>query len=114
MMTTNQAPAGGTNRVSQLMNMGQSAWRLAQDPSVPLMLKFIPILAVIYVISPIDLVPDVLPIVGQIDDVAILLLALGLFVRLAQDHAGTPAASTSGGPGSAAEDFTTTYRVRED
>jgi len=55
------------------------AWK---DPSTPLLAKFITILAVAYAVSPIDLIPDFIPILGQLDDLVILpvliLLALAL------------------------------------
>lgn len=56
--------------------------RLLREPAVPLVSKGLPILAVLYVLSPLDFVPDVLPIVGQLDDVGLLLLALQAFLRL--------------------------------
>jgi uncharacterized membrane protein YkvA (DUF1232 family) len=39
------------------------------------------IIAVIYLISPIDLIPDIIPIVGWIDDVIMLLTAIGIFIK---------------------------------
>ena len=58
------------------------AIRLIRDPSVPLLMKVLPILAVLYVIFPIDFVPDVLPVVGQLDDLGIMLLGVETFVRI--------------------------------
>jgi uncharacterized membrane protein YkvA (DUF1232 family) len=56
--------------------------RLLTGPRVPPWLKAIPIGALLYVISPIDLVPDVFLGFGQLDDIAILLLAVKLFLDL--------------------------------
>jgi len=59
-------------------------WRLLRDPRVPRALKLlVPALAVVYVLWPADLIPDLLPLIGQLDDAAILLLALTLFESLA-------------------------------
>src|SRR5258708_26300586 len=55
--------------------------RLLREPRVPLLLKLIPVLAAGYVISPLDLVPDVLPVVGQIDDLGIVFIAVEAFLR---------------------------------
>jgi len=55
--------------------------RLLREPRVPLFLKLIPVLAAGYVISPLDFVPDVLPIVGQIDDLGFIFIALETFLR---------------------------------
>jgi uncharacterized membrane protein YkvA (DUF1232 family) len=58
------------------------SWRLMQDERVPWITKVIPVAAVIYVISPIDLIPDFILGLGQLDDLAILLLALKTFISL--------------------------------
>jgi len=62
-------------------------WRLFWDKRVPIYLKLILIGAVLYVISPIDIIPDWLyPIIGEMDDVAVLFIALRLFItRSPQD-----------------------------
>ena len=62
------------------------AWRLIQEPRVPSWAKAIPVLAVFYVVSPFDVVPDVLPFLGQMDDIGILVLAIKAFVK-ASPHA---------------------------
>lgn len=58
-------------------------WHLTRDPRVPLYIKIVPILAVVYLIVPVDLIPGFLPIIGQLDDLAILTLAIQMCVRLA-------------------------------
>lgn len=58
-------------------------WKLVRDNRVPLYTKTIPGIVLAYLIIPIDVIPDFLPLLGQIDDLAILMLALRLFVRLA-------------------------------
>jgi uncharacterized membrane protein YkvA (DUF1232 family) len=61
--------------------------RLLREPRVPLLLKLIPVLAAGYVISPLDFVPDVLPVIGQLDDLGIIFVALEGFLRLAPAEA---------------------------
>jgi uncharacterized membrane protein YkvA (DUF1232 family) len=57
-------------------------YRLFQDRRVPAQLKLILILALVYVISPIDLVPDwVLPLFGFADDLIVLVVALRYFLK---------------------------------
>ncbi|MFP4439775.1 MAG: YkvA family protein [Chloroflexaceae bacterium] len=58
-------------------------WKLVRNNRVPLYTKTIPGIVLAYLIIPIDVIPDFLPLLGQIDDLAILMLALRLFVRLA-------------------------------
>ena len=56
--------------------------RLLREPRVPLIFKTIPLLAAVYVISPLDFIPDVLPIIGQLDDLGIVFIALEAFLRV--------------------------------
>ena len=59
------------------------AWRLFRDPRVAPRLKMIvPVLTAAYVLSPIDLVPDFLLGLGQVDDVGAIGLALLVLTRL--------------------------------
>ena len=58
-------------------------WRLLQDDRVPLWLKAIPVASVLYLFSPIDVLPDVFLAIGQIDDLMILIGAMELFERFA-------------------------------
>ena len=58
-------------------------WRLLFDPRVPLWSKIIPPATLIYLLSPVDIVPDVALGLGQMDDIAILLLGLKLFIEIA-------------------------------
>ena len=59
------------------------SWSLLLDNRVPLRLKVIPLTAIAYVLSPIDLVPDVIPVLGQLDDLGVLMTALTTFNNLA-------------------------------
>jgi uncharacterized membrane protein YkvA (DUF1232 family) len=46
--------------------------RLAADPSVPGTSKWLLLGAIAYLISPIDLIPDFIPVLGQLDDLIIV------------------------------------------
>jgi uncharacterized membrane protein YkvA (DUF1232 family) len=61
------------------------AWRLLWDPRVSLWVKIAPFLTVLYIISPVDFIPDVILGLGQLDDLGALLLGLQLFVELTPD-----------------------------
>lgn len=58
------------------------AVRLMRDPAVPQALKAIPILGGVYLIWPIDILPDLIPVLGQLDDIGVVMAALGLFLKL--------------------------------
>lgn len=70
--------------LNELLLNGQIAWRLYTDPRVSMLLKVaVPVVTLLYVIMPIDLLPDFIPFIGQLDEVAIALLAIRAFVALA-------------------------------
>jgi uncharacterized membrane protein YkvA (DUF1232 family) len=50
--------------------------RLARDPRVPRARRWSLALLGLYLLSPIDLVPDFLPVIGQLDDAILVLVAL--------------------------------------
>lgn len=56
------------------------AWELLWDGRVPFVTKLVPLLTVLYLLSPVDLIPDVALGLGQLDDLAILLIGMRLFV----------------------------------
>ncbi len=58
-------------------------WHLLRSPDVPLYLKILPAIAVVYVLLPTDLIPDVFPVLGQLDDITALLLGAKVFIELA-------------------------------
>ena len=53
-----------------------------RDPRVPWFAKLVAALVVAYALSPIDLVPDFIPIVGYLDDLLLVPLGLALAIRL--------------------------------
>ena len=55
--------------------------RLARDPRVPRRRKFLLLGVAGYLALPFDLVPDFIPVAGQLDDVVIVALVLRHFVR---------------------------------
>lgn len=57
--------------------------RLAADPSLPRGVRWRLALTLGYLLLPIDLVPDVIPVVGYADDVVVVALALRSVVRAA-------------------------------
>ncbi|MCS7178757.1 MAG: DUF1232 domain-containing protein [Anaerolineae bacterium] len=67
----------------ELIRQLRLAWRLFKDRRVPWGLKLIPPAALIYILSPVDILPDLGLGLGQLDDIAIILLALKLFIELA-------------------------------
>ena len=65
--------------------------RLLGDERVPRRRKLLLVALALYLASPIDIVPDLIPVAGQLDDVVVLLLTLRRAIRvcpapLAGDH----------------------------
>ncbi len=56
--------------------------RLQQHPQTPLLAKTLLWLAIGYLLMPFDLIPDFLPVIGQLDEVVIIPLLLYCAVRL--------------------------------
>ncbi len=75
-----QAPNPGV--VAQLVRTLQLIWRLLRDPRVPFLPKLIVPLVILYVVSPIDLIPDMIPIAGQVDDIGVLFFGLRFFIEM--------------------------------
>ena len=58
-------------------------WRLTFDKRVPLFLRALVPGALLYLIFPFDLLNDKIPVVGRLDDLLIIALAVLLLVKLA-------------------------------
>ncbi|MGD2206460.1 MAG: DUF1232 domain-containing protein [Anaerolineae bacterium] len=66
-----------------LIKQARLAWRLLNDSRVPAWIKLIPVAGLVYFLSPVDLIPDLmLPGLGEVDDVILILLALRALVDL--------------------------------
>jgi uncharacterized membrane protein YkvA (DUF1232 family) len=60
--------------------------RLVSDPRVPRKSKLILGATIVYLVSPIDVVPDFVPGIGQLDDVVVALLALHSILNRVDDE----------------------------
>ena len=61
-------------------------WRLTRDPRVPARSKATLILLGAYLVSPIDLIPDAIPGLGQLDDLFIVAFALDQILNRIPDE----------------------------
>ncbi|MBI2861304.1 MAG: DUF1232 domain-containing protein, partial [Chloroflexi bacterium] len=57
-------------------------WRLLHDPRVPGPIKLIIPAGVLYALWPLDLIPAFIPVLGQLDDLLVLIIAASIFFRL--------------------------------
>lgn len=54
----------------------------ARDPRTPVAAKLLALAIVAYALSPIDLIPDVIPVLGMLDDMLLLPLGIWVVIRL--------------------------------
>lgn len=57
-------------------------WKLVRHPATPWPAKAVALATLAYAVSPIDLIPDFVPVLGQLDDLIIVPLGAALVVRL--------------------------------
>ena len=65
-----------------VLRFARLVWRLSFDKRVPLLLRLLLPAAILYAVSPFDLVPDRLPVLGRFDDLIFIALSLLLLVKL--------------------------------
>ena len=75
-MKRHEAKGRMRNFLMFLPNMVMLLGRLLKDARVPTAEKALFLAAIVYVISPIDLIPDIFPFIGQVDDIYIVALTL--------------------------------------
>lgn len=61
-------------------------WLIAKDKRTPILVKFLALIIAAYALSPIDLIPDFIPILGYLDDIIIVPLGLLLVMKLTPQH----------------------------
>lgn len=57
-------------------------WFAARDPRTPWLVRALALLTAAYALSPIDLIPDFIPVLGYLDDLLLVPLGLALAMRL--------------------------------
>jgi uncharacterized membrane protein YkvA (DUF1232 family) len=54
---------------------------LFRDPRIPIWTRVVALALVLYLASPIDLLPDFIPVIGFFDDILIVMIGAGLLIR---------------------------------
>lgn len=78
-----EQPSSPVGWIADIVRQGRLAWRLFWDGRVPFWTKLIPPAVMVYLFSPLDFIPDTLPVITQLDDLAIFLIGMKLFIELA-------------------------------
>jgi uncharacterized membrane protein YkvA (DUF1232 family) len=74
-------------RLLQFRTELMTLWRAFFAPETPVHLKALMLLIPAYLLSPIDLIPDFIPIAGWLDDAIVIPLLVSLIVRLLPQRA---------------------------
>ena len=72
-------------RTQQLKAETFALYLAARDPRTPWYAKFLVAGIVAYAFSPIDLIPDFIPIIGYLDDLILIPIGIALAVKLIPD-----------------------------
>ncbi len=65
----------------KLPTYARLVWDLARDPRVPRKQKLVLGGLAAYLAFPLDIIPDFIPVIGQMDDIAVLILGLDWFIK---------------------------------
>src|SRR3712207_8060962 len=72
----------GRSLLKNLRVEAHAAWLAARDPRCPWYARGFGLLVTAYALSPIDLIPDFIPVLGLLDDALLIPLGIWLFVKM--------------------------------
>lgn len=76
------SPGGLAARLKALKRETRVVMIAARDPRTPWAARVLAAVVIAYALSPIDLIPDVIPVLGYLDDLILVPLGLWLVLRL--------------------------------
>ena len=85
-----------TALLKRIPSYGRLAWSLARDPRLSKARRAAVLIGAAYVLSPVDLVPGIIPVVGQLDDVLVALGAIRLALNGLKPEARSQALAKAG------------------
>jgi uncharacterized membrane protein YkvA (DUF1232 family) len=74
--------AMGQSLAQRIRIESHTVWLAARDPRTPVFAKLVGLLVAAYALSPIDLIPDFIPVLGLLDDAILIPAGVWLFARL--------------------------------
>lgn len=74
-------PKEALEMMRRMPSYARLIWALARDPRVPTQQKLVLGAIAGYLVFPIDIIPDFIPVIGQLDDLGVLIFGLDFFIR---------------------------------
>ena len=71
-----------SQRAQELSADSYALYLAVRDPRVPLYAKLLAGAIVVYAVSPIDLIPDFIPVLGMLDDLVIVPLGIAIVLKM--------------------------------
>jgi len=68
-------------QLNQLKKQTLTVYFAVRDPRMPIFVSILAMLVAAYALSPIDLIPDFIPLIGYLDDLILIPLGLALVVH---------------------------------
>ena len=72
----NQVQAMRRGPIEEIWDKVRALWSVVMDPKAPITGKLVAIGALIYLVNPVDAIPDAIPVAGLADDVSVILAAV--------------------------------------
>jgi uncharacterized membrane protein YkvA (DUF1232 family) len=72
----------GPSLAHRIRTEAHAVWLAVRDPRTPLYAKLFGLLVAAYALSPIDLIPDFVPVLGLLDDVILIPIGIWLFEKM--------------------------------
>jgi uncharacterized membrane protein YkvA (DUF1232 family) len=69
--------------LGELWQQVRLVFYLIKDREVPIYLKVLPFVGILYTLFPIDIITDIVPVLGQLDDLTILVIGAKVFIEMA-------------------------------
>lgn len=71
-----------SQRMRALKQLALTVWLAARDPRMPFATRMLALAVAAYAFSPIDLIPDFIPLLGVLDDLLLVPFGIALVLRL--------------------------------
>ncbi len=73
-------------RAKELKQDVYALYLASRDPRAPWLAKVIIGVVVVYALSPVDLIPDFIPVLGYLDDLILVPLGIAVAIKMIPDH----------------------------